>query len=250
MKLIKTAQHYFHILGQIVTNTKDISKQNNYFVIQLKDNSSFYLRNFMDLWTLTETYLNRDYEKNGIKIGSDWTVVDIGAAFGDFSILAAKKSDNNKIIAVEPLPSSLDLLQKNLEINKIKNVKLYCGAISSQKKYLNIFEDSKNFGHSQISNSGQKIKTISLPKLFSRYNVTHCNLIKCDCEGSEYDIFSKLGHNFYKKVDNIVMEYHLFDHKSKYKFKTLQKVFSDNGYYIKITPNPVHSNLGFLFAFK
>jgi len=204
----------------------------------------------MDIWTLTETYLNRDYEKYGTKLGKNWTIVDIGAAFGDFSVFAAQKSPLNKIIAVEPLPSSQKLLQQNININKLKNIKIFSGGISSTKSKINISENNKNYGHSQTSLvSSLSAPSISLPKLFSKYNLKHCHLIKCDCEGAEYDIFSNIPSSIYAKIDRIIMEYHLFDFDSEQKFQRLKSILKKNNYRLKIFPNSVHSNLGFLYAF-
>ena len=232
-------------------NIRKISKVNNYFVIKLKNNTIFQIRNFMDLWTLIETYVNNDYQKYGTNIGSSWIIIDIGAAFGDFTVLAAQKSPLNQIIAVEPLPSSLKLLRQNIKSNHLKNINIFSGGISSVRNKINISEDNKNYGHSQTSKkSPLTASAISLNKLFSKYKILHCDLIKCDCEGAEYDIFLNLSPKTYQKIDRIVMEYHLFDSNSYRKFKLLKSIFKKNNYQLKVFPNPVHSNLGFLYAYK
>lgn len=251
MKLIGIIKYYFHIFSLMLFNIRKISKVNNYFVIKLKNNTIFQIRNFMDLWTLIETYVNNDYQKYGTNIGSSWIIIDIGAAFGDFTVLAAQKSPLNQIIAVEPLPSSLKLLRQNIKSNHLKNIKIFSGGISSVRNKINISEDNKNYGHSQTSKkSPLTASAISLNKLFSKYKILHCDLIKCDCEGAEYDIFLNLSPKTYQKIDRIVMEYHLFDSNSYRKFKLLKSIFKKNNYQLKVFPNPVHSNLGFLYAYK
>lgn len=250
MKIIKIIKYYLCIIFLILLNIKKISYTKKLFIITLKNTTVFEIRNFMDMWLIGETYLNCDYEKYGIKIESNWTIIDIGAAFGDFSIFAAQKSSHNSIIAVEPLPSSLNLLRKNIKNNYLKNIIVFSGAISSTNNVLTISEDSSNYGHSQISTSSIKVQSVSLIKLFKKFNISHCHLVKCDCEGYEYDIFIKLSLDTYKKIDNIIMEYHLFNSDSSKKFKQLVSVLKNNNYCLKITPNPVHSNIGFLFASK
>jgi FkbM family methyltransferase len=205
----------------------------------------------MDLWTLAETYLNDDYEKYGVRLGKNWTVVDIGAAFGDFSIFAAQKSLKNKIYAIEPLPSSLNLFNQNIKNNHLKNIQIFPGAISSTKNKIFISEDNKNYGHSQTSTkSPLTTSAISLNNLFIKYQISHCDLIKCDCEGSEYDIFLHLSSSTYQKIDRLVMEYHLFTPDSFKQFKQLCFTLRKNKFYLKLSPNPVHSNIAFLYAFK
>lgn len=251
MKLIKILKYYFRIILLIVLNLKKISFINNFFIIRLKNNTVFKIRNFMDLWTLTETYLNNDYQKYGTQLGSGWTIIDIGAAFGDFSVFAAQKSPLNQIIAIEPLPSSQKLLRQNIAYNHLKNIKIFSGGISSTRTKINILENEKNYGHSQTSSaSSLSANAISLPKLFSKYKLKHCHLIKCDCEGSEYDIFLNLTSSTFQKIDRIIMEYHLFDSDSYRKFQLLKSIFKKNNYRLIISPNPVHSNLGFLYAEK
>lgn len=251
MKTIKIIKYYFHIIFLIFANLKTISYTHKIFTVQLKNNTNFKIRNIMDLWMLTETYLNIDYEKYGVKIGSSWNIIDIGAAFGDFSILAAQMSKLNKIIAVEPLPSSVNLLIQNINNNHLKNIKIYSGAISSSNKIIKISEDKNNYGHSRISqNSSISVPSLSLDQLLKKYSISHCDLIKCDCEGGEYDIFTKLSSTTYQKIDRIVMEYHLFNFDSSKKFEKLCSVLIKNKYILKISPNPVHSNIAFLFASK
>lgn len=251
MKQIRIIKYYFHILLLLLSNIKKISNIDNFYIIKLKNNTIFKIRNFMDLWTLAETYLNSDYEKYGDKLGVNWTIVDIGAAFGDFSIFTAQKSPLNQVIAIEPLPSSQKLLCQNIKTNKLKNIKIFSGGISSTQSKINISENNKNYGHSQTSTqSDYSVPAISLDKLFNKYKISHCDLIKCDCEGSEYDIFLNLPSKTYQKIDRIIMEYHLFTSDSLHQFKQLSSLLKKNKFNLKLFPNPVHSNLGFLYAFK
>lgn len=251
MKLVEISKYYFHITSSIILNIKKISRQNNYFLVELKNKTFFTIRNIMDLWTLGETYINRDYEKHGVIIGKSWIIVDIGAAFGDFSIFAAKKSVKNIIYAVEPLPSSQKILQQNIKINKLENIKIYDGAISSSKNEIRISEDKKNYGHSHVClSSRRKVKARSLTDFLLINKITRCDLVKCDCEGSEYDIFNNLPPSTFRKINRIVMEYHLFTPDSKKLLIQLKNTLKNNKFNLKISPNPVHSNLGFLYASK
>jgi len=205
----------------------------------------------MDLWVLTESYINKDYEKFGIPVGRNWTVIDIGAGIGDFSILAAQASSRNKIYAIEPYESSYNLLIRNIKLNKIKNVRTFQIAISSKQKKLGMMINQKNLGNNRIKKyekSKMFVNAISLEQFMNQNKIDHINLIKSDCEGEEFNIFQNLNRDSYKKIDHIVMEYHLF--KSKYMLEKLVDTFRSNGFKIKQTSNPVHKNIGFLFADK
>ncbi len=220
-------------------------------LIRLKNNTKFFVRNLMDLWVLTESYINKDYEKFGIPVGRNWTVIDIGAGIGDFSILAAQASSRNKIYAIEPYESSYNLLIRNIKLNKIKNVRTFQIAISSKQKKLGMMINQKNLGNNRIKKyekSKMFVNAISLEQFMNQNKIDHINLIKSDCEGEEFNIFQNLNRDSYKKIDHIVMEYHLF--KSKYMLEKLVDTFRSNGFKIKQTSNPVHKNIGFLFADK
>ena len=131
---MKKISYYFQTFFTLLTNIKhpvfsilklffnQIFHTNKNITIILKDKARFNLRNIMDLWVLTETYLKKDYEVFGIKIKKNWIIIDIGAGVGDFSIFAAKKSKSNTIYAIEPFFKSCKLLQKNITQNKIKNI--------------------------------------------------------------------------------------------------------------------------------
>ncbi len=206
----------------------------------------------MDLWVLTESYLLKDYFKYGLTPQPGWTILDIGAGIGDFSILVAQLSPKNKIYAIEPFKKSFNLLKKNIKINNLNNIKTYKLAISSSDKNLEININPKNFGNNSTINTNKTkniAKSTSLHKFITDNHIKHINLLKCDCEGAEYDIFSKFNISLFKKIDNIIMEYHLFSH-NQLELDSLIKNFINLGYKVYTYPNPVHSSIGFISAQK
>jgi len=48
--------------------------------------------------------------------------------------------------------------------------------------------------------------------LFERFNISRCDFLKLDCEGSEFDIILDSDPSLWCRVTRIVMEYH--DHVS------------------------------------
>ena len=73
----------------------------------------------MDIWTLKETLIDKQYEKfNEIK--KDDLVIDIGAAIGDFSISASKRA--SKVIAYECDAERVMLMEKNIKLHQTKNI--------------------------------------------------------------------------------------------------------------------------------
>jgi len=216
--------------------------------ITFRNKAKFTLRNLMDLWVLTETYIKKDYQTYGIKIETDWTIIDIGAGIGDFSVLAAQKSLTNQVYAIEPFLESYNLMKKNINQNKIKNISISNLAISNSKYLtLNINRSNPlNNKTCQTDKNGRRLQSISLQKFMKINKINQCNLLKCDCEGAEFDIFKNLTSRTFKKIDNIVLEYHHFN--PDHKLSRLVGLFRRNGYKVKTYPNPIHRNIGFLFA--
>ena len=100
--------------------------------VRLRNGCAFRVRSFMDLWIIKETCLDRDYEKDLPPCGGDWTVVDIGAGLGDFSVNAAWRQPDRKIAAFEPFIESFGLLQENLRLNSIRNVQAFPLAVGAR----------------------------------------------------------------------------------------------------------------------
>ena len=140
--------------------------------------------------------------------------LDIGANIGLVSIYLSKYFE--RIIALEPSFEHFDALNRNLQVNKVSNVKPI-------KKALFIKEGDFPFGgpkdnrtmrslHAATWQGGKYdeiVQTITLDKLFEEEKIEHCDLLKIDIEGSEIEVFSGTG---FKKVapliDTIIGERH------------------------------------------
>jgi FkbM family methyltransferase len=93
------------------------------------------------LWTrpflLNEIVMATDQWEREIKnvlyneiINSD-VIVDVGAYIGDYAIPLAKHV--HKVIAFEPNPQTAKVLEKNIELNQIQNIKLFTKAVGEAK---------------------------------------------------------------------------------------------------------------------
>ncbi len=57
------------------------------YPVRLRDGAIFRVRCFMDAWIVKEVYIDRDYERHGPALQPGWTVVDIGAHLGSFTVV-------------------------------------------------------------------------------------------------------------------------------------------------------------------
>ncbi|WP_440676615.1 FkbM family methyltransferase [Candidatus Pelagibacter sp. HIMB1593] len=118
-------------------------------------------------------------------LDADDLFVDIGANIGAYTILAASK--NSKVIAVEPIPSSYEILKKNILLNDFSNtVDIYNVAISDKDESLKFSNNLDALNHVLVN--GEKYSDIiNIPavKLDQILNGRIPKFIKIDVEGYE-----------------------------------------------------------------
>lgn len=147
---------------------------------------------------------------NELKIKSYFTVIDIGAHIGVFTVYAAKQA--KKVFSYEPSPETFTLLKRNIEINNIKNASIYNYAVLDKKGKTKLF-----FGNTSMEDSLYKetnestiVKKFSLKDIFDENKINFCHLLKIDAEGSEYEILRNTPDGYLKKINRIILEYHDF----------------------------------------
>ncbi len=138
-----------------------------------------------------------EYEKDELEmqlklIPPTATVIDIGANLGWYSMHVAQLHPLATVHAFEPIPSTFEFLNKNIELNKIKNIITHPIGLSDQKGELDLFFDpllSVNASLQNVSESEnvQKITcTIeTMDDFCSSHIIKDVDFIKCDIEGAE-----------------------------------------------------------------
>jgi len=131
-----------------------------------------------------------------LKIG--WTVLDIGAHHGFYTILASKKVGiAGRVIAFEPSPRENKRLSMHVRLNQCHNVKVEPLALGNQECTAPFFiVDNGNSGCNSLrtpavseSTSTITVGTSSLDVYLKRQGIDHVDFIKIDAEGAELEIF-------------------------------------------------------------
>jgi FkbM family methyltransferase len=220
--------------------------------IKLRSGESFLVFSLMDVWVLKETILDRQYELVGVSLEDGWTVLDIGAALGDYSVWAAKQTPHGRLIAVEPYPPSVELLRTNLENNQVSNVEVFAGAVSAHSGTTTMQVAGRVVQNSTAASGKSEhvveVKTISLETLFKQFAIQKCDYLKMDCEGGEYEILFSASKETLARIDRICMEIH--DGMTDHDHHEMIRFLEANGYVTRLTPNPVHQELAYLYAEK
>ena len=142
---------------------------------------------------------------------SGYSFIDAGANVGVHTLLAAsmRKDDSQKIFSFEPQEDIFEILKKNIDINKFKNViAINKGLGESVKKKKIYVPNDYNKGRAsflEIDNAKETSDEILMTTLDSNFAEDFKNekvLIKADVEGYEYFLL-KGGKNFLSINKNI-----------------------------------------------
>ena len=64
------------------------------------------------------------------------------------------------------------------------------------------------YDHKMKNSNSIQVDSITLQKIFDLNNIKKCNLLKLDCEGSEYEIIDSLPNSYFSMIDKMIIEYH------------------------------------------
>lgn len=157
-----------------------------------------------------EVWVDQIYTPAGYEIKDGDTILDIGANIGVFAIYAATRAKNTTILAFEPFPENARILAQNIANSGINNVKVYPKAVAgtSKERILEVSDSWIKHSLSRLDSNKQgiSIQTISFDRVMNA--IEKCDLLKIDCEGSEYEIFYSASPESLAKVNKIVGEFH------------------------------------------
>lgn len=204
------------------------------------------------LQTFKEIFMDECY-MDGLElhVPDNSTIIDIGANAGFFTLFAASRFNDSRILAYEPIPFNFKQLARNRELNADCNIKCFQKAVAGHSGTVEIMFDpddsfttsatmfQKPHKHNQVI----KVPSITLFDIFSEHNIERCNLLKMDCEGAEYDIIYNCPLECLSRIDQIAMEVH-GGIESGQNIDSLEAYFSAQGFATRRRP------VGMLWAWK
>ena len=152
--------------------------------------------------------------------------VDVGANLGRYTIMLS--SNYKKVIAIEPEPSNMKHLKRNLLPAGIDNVDLLQIAISDREGYVNLYLARHSGGHTikkGYYSKYIKVKSSTLNSILK--DEPRIDLIKVDVEGAEWQVL-KGSERIMHKIQSWMIEVH--DPKDK---KKLAEYLQSRGYATK-----------------
>ncbi len=157
------------------------------------------------------------------------TVFDIGSYTGVYALVAAKSNKKLKVSAFEPNPDLFTALEKNLKLNRSRNVKSEQMALDDQpgEAYLYLNHDIHTSIGSliQSSTAGKKVlvRKTTLDMYCENYSINSVDLIKIDVEGYEINVLQG-GSSIIKKSSPIILMESLTKETLEKQFELLSKL--------------------------
>ena len=153
-----------------------------------------------------QVFIRDDY---GLRYtGDPKLIVDGGANVGYSTVYFATRFPNATVVAVEPEPSNVDLLRRN--VAGLPNVDVVEGALWPSHGALAIANPSDakwSFTVRPAGASDASIRAMTVDDVMRRARARRIGILKLDVEGAEADLFEASA-AWIDSVDQIVVELH------------------------------------------
>ena len=173
-------------------------------------------RNTCDLYLLEELYLQKMYD--GDYYGS--FVIDVGGYIGETALFFAQRGAR-RVFCVEPAPDNFRLLEQNISQSSFKDkIVIIRAAILDKDGSVEFYMNRQRPTGSHVANCHDFMKSrtrsdlkynvqaMSFQSLLEYTGLEEVDVVKLDCEGSEYDILLGTPDSVLKRVRKYIIEYH------------------------------------------
>lgn len=130
----------------------------------------------------------------GIRISG--TVLDLGANVGEVSLFFAKNFPSSRIISVEPNPRNLRFLEKHMSIQDFSTARIEVvekAVWSESGRTMDLHGEGASASLVTSVGCVTPVTTISLPDLWSSYDLGRVSFVKVDIEGAEPELLESMG---------------------------------------------------------
>lgn len=174
-----------------------------------------------DFSVIDEVFIHGVYDQALSRLEGGARVIDVGAHIGVFALAAAARGAT--ALCYEPLPENFEVLVSNLARNSCgRRVKAYQLAIAGRGGEIDFFTVDGDTGggtsfpaihqqwHDALKNQviQQKVEATTLHDILVEHDIAHCDCLKLDCEGMEYDILVHTSEADLGKVSAVILEHH------------------------------------------
>ncbi|MFW6129264.1 MAG: FkbM family methyltransferase [Candidatus Aminicenantaceae bacterium] len=148
------------------------------------------------------------------------TVIDIGANEGFYSLYMRHHNPGLRLISVEPVPHTFQILQRNIKANGFDNIQIINSAVgnTTSTKKMDIYPHVSSISSEDIGILKRpwvdpelirsiQVQQITLPSLLEKYHFKTVDLLKIDAEGCELQILEN-AISVLPRIQKMVVEWH------------------------------------------
>ncbi len=212
------------------------------YVCELRDGTTFDVRAGTDDRHVLFEIFGRDIYR--APIGPGDTVVDIGANIGGFSILAARRGA--RVIAFEPFPANFAALERNVQRNGLDTTLVQAAVADTERTSEMFIPDDGSFTGRYSLHPGRGRRTIrvaclSLDDVVDRYGLPRIDLLKLDCQGSEYEILFSSSAETLARTRAVIIECEEFPDRPEWSAKAMCRFLERQGFVTSAVGNIVRA---------
>ena len=180
------------------------------------------------------------------------TIVDVGANIGCFAVHAAQVCPEARIYCYEPEQSNFDCLKHNIDINRLADrvtAFRYAVASHSGPRHLAVTAESltNSFHSHPVDARHETVDCTTLRDIFASQRLDAIDLLKMNCEGTEYEILESCSWDDFKRIANIRLEYHNLGAQGR-TGDSLARLLQTRGYRIERFTRYRQAASGFIWA--
>jgi FkbM family methyltransferase len=207
-----------------------------------------------DMQAYVEVFLLRDYDIEGFDWGAAKTIVDAGANIGSATMWFAEQAPAAAIVAVEPGDTARRLLRRNITANglsaRVAILDCALGSVSGRGRVVTgeatILSKIVPLGEGDGDVAGQ-VTVLSLRDVLESQSIDQVDVLKVDCEGSEYGILMGAGDDVLARVRMITAEYHPSETQGP---EDLAECLRGAGFSVQVIAHPTLEGFGNLVALR
>jgi len=235
--ILQDFKHYIYILKES-NNKFEVLKYpfKRFLGKNTLSNKPITLKNKLGIWycdkimencLVASSSFEPEILKEMLKINNG-TFIDVGAHIGKYSIVMSKNlGDKGQVVSIEADKRNLALLNKNIELNKAKNIDVYNFVCLDNKGKVTFYISDSNPATNSYLDSNGKRKIELNSDTIDNLNLKNVTCIKIDIEGSE-PLALKGAFKTIKKYHPII----IFESRGKEHYETIVNILSKFRYKI------------------
>lgn len=205
-----------------------------------------------------ENFFDQSYWKgfpDRISENEPLDILDIGGNVGYFGLFAMSSFPKARVYSFEPIPYNYREMKKCKEQYGFENWNLYHLAVSDSFEPLTLYasiEDGFCLMATTVPSDYMKhkyeIKSTTINGIFDKTKLDKFDLVKIDCEGSEYHILYSWINTEFDRIDRLVIETHPNMDKAGYNHHDLLNYLETYGW--KLNSIIKREGTGYIWAWK